>query len=68
MNSFHKSSTITSVPIKACQAFSSAGETTLENKTTVVATWEMYLYLLLHFTFSLCQTLMEERQDSKNVV
>lgn len=32
MNSFRKSSTITSVPIKACQAFSPAGETTFEKQ------------------------------------
>lgn len=36
MNPFHKSGTITSVPIKDCQAFSPAGEATLENKTPVV--------------------------------
>lgn len=51
MNFFHKSSTITSVSINACQAFSPAGETTLEIKTTVVATQEMHLYFLLHFPF-----------------
>lgn len=68
MNSFHKSSTITSVSINACQAFSPAGETTVEIKTTVVATYKMHLYFLLHFTFSLCQILKEEGQHSRNVV
>lgn len=66
MNFFHKSSTITSVSINACQAFSPARETTLEIKTVVV-TLEMHLYFLLHFTFSLSQILKEE-QDSRNVV
>lgn len=65
MKSFYKSTTITSAHIKPHQAFSPAGDTTLENKTTVVAAQEMFL---LPFTFSLSQSLMEEKQDTKNVV
>lgn len=65
MKSFYKSTTITSAHIKPHQAFSPAGDTTLENKTTVVATQEMFL---LPFTFSLSRSLMEEKQDTKNVV
>lgn len=46
MNSFHKSSTVTSVPVKACQAFSPAGETTLENKTTVVVSPAFHVFFI----------------------